>query len=256
VLAELLGLLHRLAVEQMVPGLHDQYEALDPREKALAAAVAAEEVHLFYQIGLLGQRDLELAPDPRTGLEMVLLRMLAFRPEGQSGQRTRPTQARQTDLGIHPGIRESEPLAPFATEVEPGAVRLANNEDWHTLVGQLGLRGITGQLANNCELDSWDGNILRLCLDANCANLRIASAEERFTKALQGRLGVQTQVQVRLARAGAETPAKRDTRRRAEQLQEAQRSMVEDPLVLDFQETFDAQLLTDSIRPLDRSKPS
>jgi DNA polymerase-3 subunit gamma/tau len=48
--------------------------------RALAAAISAEDVQLFYQVLLIGQQDLPLAPDPRTGLEMVLLRALAFRP--------------------------------------------------------------------------------------------------------------------------------------------------------------------------------
>src|SRR5690606_39145154 len=43
---------------------------------------SAEDVQLYYQMGLLGRRDLPLAPDGRVGLEMALLRMLAFRPQG------------------------------------------------------------------------------------------------------------------------------------------------------------------------------
>jgi DNA polymerase-3 subunit gamma/tau len=47
---------------------------------ALAQALPAEDVQFYYQMGLIGRRDLPLAPDPRGGFEMVLLRMLAFRP--------------------------------------------------------------------------------------------------------------------------------------------------------------------------------
>ena len=46
----------------------------------LAGKLAPEDVQLYYQIGLIGRRDLQLAPDLRGGLEMLLLRMLAFRP--------------------------------------------------------------------------------------------------------------------------------------------------------------------------------
>jgi len=261
VLAELLGLLHRLAVGQTVPELLGQDGDADPRERSLATALAAEDVQLFYQIGLLGQRDLELAPDPRTGLEMVLLRMLAFRPDGpQQGQYPPPSQPHQAAPGRPPvEIRQAPhpaPLAPTAAAVEPGPVRLVNNEDWHALVGQLGLRGIAGQLANNCQFESWDGHLLRLCLDASGANLRVPSTEERFIKALQGPLGMQVQVQMRVFRAGSETPAQRDTRQRAGRQQEAQRSMAEDPMVLALQDTFDAQLLPDSIRSQDEPDQS
>jgi DNA polymerase-3 subunit gamma/tau len=84
VLSELLSLIHRVAMAQVVPGAID--DTLGDKETVLALAQAAvpEDIQLFYQIGLIGRRDLPLAPDPRSGLEMVLLRMLAFRP-AQSG---------------------------------------------------------------------------------------------------------------------------------------------------------------------------
>ena len=50
----------------------------------LARALAPEDVQLYYQTAIIGRRDLALAPDPRTGFEMTLLRMLAFRPGGES----------------------------------------------------------------------------------------------------------------------------------------------------------------------------
>src|SRR5690606_37219764 len=55
--------------------LGDQQRVLE-----LAGRVSAEDVQLFYQLALHGRRDLPLAPDPRGGFEMALLRMLAFRP--------------------------------------------------------------------------------------------------------------------------------------------------------------------------------
>ncbi|MEA3276398.1 MAG: DNA polymerase III subunit gamma/tau [Pseudomonadota bacterium] len=81
VLRELLGILHRIALFQQVPTtLADEDPDREPIE-ALAREMAPEDVQLFYQIALLGQEDLTLAPDPRAGIEMVLLRMLAFRPD-------------------------------------------------------------------------------------------------------------------------------------------------------------------------------
>lgn len=81
-LEELLSLLHRVAITQAVPGASDNSLGDQQRVVALAAAVTAEDVQLFYQMALVGRRDLPMAPDPRSGFEMVLLRMLAFRPAG------------------------------------------------------------------------------------------------------------------------------------------------------------------------------
>ncbi len=79
-LQELLALLHRVALAQMVAETLDDSQGDEAALRDLAAAMSPEDCQLFYQIGLIGQRDLPLAPDPRSGFEMVLLRMLAFRP--------------------------------------------------------------------------------------------------------------------------------------------------------------------------------
>lgn len=79
VLAELLATLHKVAIYQAVDGI----SAENPDEqaiKAFASSMSAEQVQLYYQIALLGRKDLPIHPDMRSGFEMVLLRMLAFRP--------------------------------------------------------------------------------------------------------------------------------------------------------------------------------
>jgi len=80
VLAEMLNVLHRVAIAQALPEAVDNGQGDRERVLALAAALPAEDVQFYYQMGLIGRRDLPLAPDPRGGFEMVLLRMLAFRP--------------------------------------------------------------------------------------------------------------------------------------------------------------------------------
>jgi len=84
VLQQLLIVLHHAALAQWVP---DAIRHDDDAERILGLAkrLSPEDLQLFYQIGLLGQRDLPLAPEPRGGFEMALLRMLAFRPAGQPG---------------------------------------------------------------------------------------------------------------------------------------------------------------------------
>lgn len=80
VLAELISTLQRVAIAQVLPEAADNSLGDQARVLELAGQVSAEDVQLFYQLALHGRRDLPLAPDPRGGFEMALLRMLAFRP--------------------------------------------------------------------------------------------------------------------------------------------------------------------------------
>lgn len=80
VLAEVISTLQRVAIAQVLPTAADNSLGDQARVLELAGRLSAEDVQLFYQLGLHGRRDLPLAPDPRGGFEMALLRMLAFRP--------------------------------------------------------------------------------------------------------------------------------------------------------------------------------
>lgn len=73
--------LYRIALEQTVPGVTDNAQGDRARVVELAGVHSAEAIQLLYQIALLCRRDLSLAPEPRIGFEMALLRMLAFLPE-------------------------------------------------------------------------------------------------------------------------------------------------------------------------------
>ena len=81
-LVELATFLQRIAIVQIVPGAAAEDEEFDAALLAqLAQAISADDAQLYYQIAIAGRRDLSMAPEPRVGFEMTLLRMLAFRPE-------------------------------------------------------------------------------------------------------------------------------------------------------------------------------
>ena len=92
VLDALSDALHRVQVRQLVPTAPVEADGVDI--DALAARIRAEVVQLWYQMALNGRRDLPMAPSPRAGFEMTLLRMLAFRPaEGGGGGRAVATES-------------------------------------------------------------------------------------------------------------------------------------------------------------------
>lgn len=99
VLGELLSFLRRIAVAQ---ALGEEAVSVEESQAVLefASNIPPEDVQLFYQIGLIGRRDLSLAPEPQVGFEMVLLRMLAFQPASSDSARS---QARE--LGNAPVVQ-------------------------------------------------------------------------------------------------------------------------------------------------------
>ncbi|WP_460139840.1 DNA polymerase III subunit gamma/tau [Pseudomonas sp. S2_E01] len=126
VLSEILNVLHRVAIAQALPDGVDNGHGDRDRVLALAQALPAEDVQFYYQMGLIGRRDLPLAPDPRGGFEMVLLRMLAFRPadtEGAPRQPLKPVGISQATVDSANSVAAAPVVAPVVVAAPvPAAV--------------------------------------------------------------------------------------------------------------------------------------
>ncbi len=109
-LDELAGLLHRIQLLQLIPAAA---AADDAELLALSGRIGPEDVQLWYQMAVTGRRDLPLAPTPRVGFEMALLRMLAFAPVVCEGQGAPSRNSRQTiaPSGVPTGRSSSAPSA-------------------------------------------------------------------------------------------------------------------------------------------------
>jgi DNA polymerase-3 subunit gamma/tau len=121
----LMQLWHKVAVAQVAPSSVDNSEGDKAAIMQLAAAMRAEDIQLFYQTALVGRKDLPLAADPRQGFEMILLRMLAFKPVNSAplnldlvGSLQAPGSAEVVqDLNVE--IEEKKPLADSEVAPEP-----------------------------------------------------------------------------------------------------------------------------------------
>ncbi|MDN8598241.1 DNA polymerase III subunit gamma/tau [Citrobacter sp. S2-9] len=110
-LVEMLGLLHRIAMVQLSPAaLGSDMAAIEQRMRELARVVPPTDIQLYYQTLLIGRKELPYAPDRRMGVEMTLLRALAFHPrmplpEPEVSQPAfapvAPTQVPQSSAPVH-----------------------------------------------------------------------------------------------------------------------------------------------------------
>lgn len=257
VLAELLSTLHYLAVLQQVPEAYD--ESMGDRERLLALSrqLAPEDVQLFYQIGVLGRRDLPFAPDPASGVEMILLRMLAFRPadSGATVQPVAPSTPKATPPVPPPqaSVNQSKPVPVSQATAAPVTAAVARNSagaDWSAIVPQLRLSGILNQLAMNCAWLEQDGNQIMLALEPNCENLLTQERIKRLQEAVQAYFAKPVILNIRVAQAEAETPAQTEQREQQARQQAATQAIESDVNVQKILDTFGAKINPDSIQPV------
>ncbi|HET8941000.1 MAG TPA: DNA polymerase III subunit gamma/tau [Rudaea sp.] len=259
VLDDISAALHRIQLKQLVATHESDDHASAASVAALAAAMPPETVQLFYQIALTGRRDLPLAPTPRAGFEMTLLRMLAFRPDETGKQAAAPVvraaaraskPAASREEGVAHEVRETAPkaMAESVSIADANAIAAADSSDWPGLIQAACLRGPLGQLAQHSALIGIENGVVRLALKAEFDHLSspplIAQMQQKLGKAL----GRTIKVQFEKALAETVTPADILARDRDARQQAAEHALGEDPFVQTLIRDFDAQVIPDSIR--------
>jgi DNA polymerase-3 subunit gamma/tau len=254
-LQDLAALLHQISLAQTVPQALTGALPERARIMELAQRLAPEQIQLYYQIAILGRRDLSLAPDEFAGFSMTLLRMLAFTPSMQvSAPPPSPNALGQA------ADRQDQPTTPSVENTltgKPNHIRnaLQSTEpmtavfdgDWHGFVESL-KPGFAKTLAQNCELKSADAQGILLHVGEAHKHLLEPRYQDMLKAALKERFGA---VPVRIEIGGSgNTPAARISQEKAERQAQAETSIRNDPFVQKVIETFGATIDPSSIKPI------
>jgi DNA polymerase III subunit gamma/tau len=273
-LVELAALLQRIAIVQIVADAAIEDEEFDPETLTrLGKAMAAADVQLYYQIALAGRRDLSMAPDPRLGFEMTLLRMLAFRPDaapasaGAASAGTAPPGRNAAAQGAAPRAHGAADLAapvrapstaasaPSSAGSSPSATTAPAStidaDNWLAVVEAAGLGGMVRQLAFNCVPASHDDAVLVLRLDAAADARRSKPIEDKLAQGLSKYMGRDIRIVFEVS-DGLSTPARQRVQADQERALRAAAAFEQDPAVKGLRERFGAEVDGASIKPADQ----
>ena len=237
----------------------------------------ADELQLYYQIALVGLRDLPAAPDPRSGFEMTLLRMLAFTPERDGGSGNVPPRSMgnaetvgsadkpSAPIDAKPAAEERAPaVSPSLPEMRaslepdlqtkeqqneksdtsPSQLRepSAEMERWYELVAQLDLGGVAKMIAEHSMLMEIEADHIRLQLSSDHDTLLNENQVANLARGLSETLGRPVEVSVDVGVPIQETPAIRNARLLAERQAKAESAMRENATVQSLLSDFDGKI--------------
>ena len=284
-LNDLAKLLHQIAIAQTVP------ESISPdlpeRETLLqlATTLSAEQLQLYYQIALLGGRDISLAPDEYAGFTMSLLRMLTFSPaESFSAQKknsVNPTtsaspviqapvrnavaalQDTKQQIEItEPAVAISQPaVEPILIEASVASATPteeyeapARNEssafdgNWRLLIERHLKLGIARALAQNCEMLSYDESSITLRVAEAQKHLVSATYQEKLSTAINNHFNQKIKLNFQID-SEANTPAKQQAEEKAVIQSTAEEAIMNDAFVKALIQDLDAKIIPNSIKP-------
>ena len=280
-LSELLVLWHDIAARQVLGDDVESELVDDDVLLRLAEGLSPEDVQLYYQLTLLARRDLDLAPDHRTGFEMAMLRLIAFKPVPADGARQTPTTAAARVAPAAAPLRDGRgapaaaPVRDAAVAAPPSSVRepraapatavrempvaasapvreavVAPVADygWFDLVERAPLRGPSRELAAQLKPIEGAGTRWKLALAPNLDSLNSPFARKGLEEALRAVVGADCSLEIVLRAQDGETLAERSARARADQVRGAEQELMADPGLQALVGEFGARVVPGSLQ--------
>lgn len=256
VLVSVIEFLQKIAFIQLLPSSLETSDKHYQTLSTLASHWQPEEVQTMYQLALHGRRDLPYAATVRSGLEMILLRLLTsvVKPGVKiSAVENKPIEIKVPETKVaeiaENKVAETKSASPII--VEPAVVKkidaeTSNTDKWIKILERLSITGMTKAVAEHCVWLSADDNTIQLAIAPQHAALLSKQQEQRLQQALDhystqhGKKPRKLQVVVQdLATI---TPAKQRETKMAEQQEQAKETVLADAGVKAIMEAFDATL--------------
>ncbi|MDC9728889.1 MAG: DNA polymerase III subunit gamma/tau [Methyloprofundus sp.] len=251
-LQQMIEILHQLTLAKIAPDFASAEDGELLTE--LSSLFSAEELQLYYQIALVGQKDLSLAPNPKTGFEMLLLRMLTFNPVKNGvvaaplAPKPQTPQVTAAFSAVNP-IENTKP-APISSPIV--VAEQSSGYEWSAIVKALNVSGLTRELANNCILESVDDKVCQLVLDPK--QVRTPRQEEKLEAALQNYFAKPIKLIIKAEKVSQDTPAVQIQQAKVDRQQEAVNSIETSDNIQALKTNFDARIIPGSIEPIDKKE--
>jgi DNA polymerase-3 subunit gamma/tau len=252
ILENVLSCLHAIALAQTIKTGSDTPQAVTE----LAERLLPEDVQLYYQIALMGRRDLSLAPSPIRGFEMIMLRMLAFKPATLSAQTTTSATKAAVAPVMAAAMTRAAPTKSIPQNIPaPAAITsqtappISNN--WTEILSHLGLTGMTQALAANCALEAITDNKIELALSKKHQPMLNANSQERIEEALRRYFNKPVSLVITISSAELNTSAKQQEEVQKTRHASAVEAITTDNQVQKIMDVFSATLDMNSIKAVD-----
>ena len=264
-LSDLAKLFHELTVCKIVPD-HLKNSSNKDLYQRLADKLTAESLQLFYQICIHGKKDLYLAPDPITGFNMTLLRMLAFYPTSNLAipskenikKNDEKSHEKKSQFNESPLIKSKneEVKIKYAnielTEANKESNNITFDGDWSALVSQL-KNGVAKSLAQECQFIELQDNTFHLSIDESKVHLSKSHYSDKLEEVLINHFNKKINLIITMDKI-ITSPALEKRAQKAELMENVESAIMQDSLVKELISDFNAEIIPSSIEPIKKGK--
>ena len=258
-LQDLTSLFHQISIAQMLTN----NEQIASEIITLASQISAQDLQLFYQIAINGQKDLAYSPSEQIGLEMTLLRMIAFHPEFDSEKKTlkTSTQPETKSPKVKQSALESKPeIAPIntkkASETKTNKenqtksqkqIKINDQKDWERIINDLPFEGAAKMLVKNTLFSSHESDKLVLTLNEEFNNLLTKNVQKSIEKTLLNKFKEIT-LEIESGNTNGSTLSQKEAIKEQQKRKQTEKQFLDDEGLKEIEEAFNTKVDLKSIK--------
>ena len=258
-LNDLTSLFHKIATTQMI----DDIKQVSPEINELAKIISAQDLQLYYQIAINGQKDMRHSPSEQIGLEMTLLRMIAFHPDSQAEKKTlKSSQSSKTVNKESPKEKiQGNALTKDKLPIKVGEesiqaienqLNVKSQNDWEKIITELGFAGAAKMLVKNTVFDSLKDQTLTLTLSDDFINLLTQNTQSSIEKTLNEDYPGITLV-INPGSTNGSSLSQKESVKSEEKRKQTENQFLNDDGLKELQEVFNSQVDVKSIKSIKES---
>ncbi len=254
VLKDLTSLFHKISTAQII---NDQKQT-SPEILDLANRFTAQDLQLYYQIAINGQRDINLSPSEQIGLEMTLLRMITFHPNFKEGEKKTlnpsPTKTLKKNPSTGSPVDASTPSKEL-NDISNKKVKhldIKTQEEWEEIITNLDFNGAAKMLVKNTVFKSLIKQNLTLTLSEEFINLHTTKTEESIKNALH-KLYPALEIMIEPGETNGSSLSQKEAINNEQIQKQTESQFLSDDGLKELQEVFKSQVDLKSIKSIKES---
>jgi len=263
-LHDLTSLFHQISIAQILPN----NVQINSQILSLSNQISVHDLQLFYQIAVNAKKDFAYSPSEQIGLEMTLLRMIAFHSKHKDEKKTlkKSTKPKTNSSKIKQGTLKGKPeiVTKYSNEVpekkskkekqtEPRKqIEINNQDDWERIINDLQFEGAARMLVKNTLFISHDSKKLILTLNKEFSNLLTKNVKKSIEKTLLNEF-TEISLEIESGNTNGSTLSQKETIKEQHKRKQTEKKFLDDQGLKEIEEAFNTKVDVKSIKPLKES---
>ena len=255
-LKDLTSLFHEISVAQMI----SDDKQISAEIRSLATLISTQDLQLFYQIAINGQKDINYSPSEQIGLEMTLLRMIAFHPNNIDDDEKKLKSPKNESITpkADKKISESESLVDIKDSTVEKKIEnknqpsIKNQGDWEKIIYELSFSGAAKTVVKNTLFCSFSAGTITLTLNKEFNNLLTSNTQKSIEKKL-GTIIDGISLVIELGETNGSTLSSKEANKLEQEKKQTEDQFLNDDGLKELENAFNSKVVKKSIKSLKES---